>query len=559
MQVDVLICNLTRFGDLLQSQPLISALKASGRRTGLLCLENFAPAGALLRDLDACWMLPGSSFMAEMDQSWPRALGHFARFESRLLQEAGSPLILNLTPTLPARLLTRILAQKISVASGRPTEALGFGLSPEGFGENHGLWASFLSVATLRRGNTPFNIADIFRRCADSILPEGILSQHGHNHLLKPSPAELNWASAFITSNLERWQEKGAKDNTGFVAFQLGASAAPRQWPVEYFAAVGDMLWREQKILPIILGSAAEGPLARAYAEHARHSFINAVGKTSLPQLAALLWQTKLLLTNDTGTMHLAAGLGIPCAAFFLATAQPWDTGPYLEGCCALEPRLDCHPCAFGSKCSRLDSKGEALCRKAIQPGPVGRLLLGYLENHNWRTGFGAELPTQARAWESHFDQHGFMDLEPLINADMGRKLWMEELRRFWRQLLDSLESSSAQYLPAPEALSAQSPSELRKLALDNSPILEQGASIMALLAETGDAATLNARAGQLFLRNCERLQILLDSSAELCALAAFWRELRESRGGDMKELLPALRQLSEHLRRFAQSLSSFA
>lgn len=38
-----------------------------------------------------------------------------------------------------------------------------------------------------------------------------------------------------------------------------------------------------------------------------------------------------MLITNDTGTMHLAAGLNLPILAIFLATAQPWDTGPYQE------------------------------------------------------------------------------------------------------------------------------------------------------------------------------------------------------------------------------------
>ena len=48
--------------------------------------------------------------------------------------------------------------------------------------------------------------------------------------------------------------------------------------------------------------------------------------------LAAVLRQSRLIVTNDTGTMHLAAGLGVPVLALFLATAQPWDTGPYREG-----------------------------------------------------------------------------------------------------------------------------------------------------------------------------------------------------------------------------------
>ena len=125
---------------------------------------------------------------------------------------------------------------------------------------------------------------------------------------------------------------------------QLGASEERRQWPAQYFAAVGDNLWHKRKLCPVLLGSPAERPLAEAYAQQAQGPFVDAVGKTDLTQLAALLRRSRMLFTNDTGTMHLAAGLGVSCLAIFLATAQPCDTGPYLPGCCCLEPALPCHP-----------------------------------------------------------------------------------------------------------------------------------------------------------------------------------------------------------------------
>ena len=52
MSADVLLLNLTRFGDLLQSQPLIQDLHDSGHRVGLVCLDNFAAALPLLRLVD---------------------------------------------------------------------------------------------------------------------------------------------------------------------------------------------------------------------------------------------------------------------------------------------------------------------------------------------------------------------------------------------------------------------------------------------------------------------------------------------------------------------------
>ena len=55
-----LVMNLTRFGDLVQSQAAVSALARSGAEVGLVCLENFAPAAALLRDVDQVFPLPAA-------------------------------------------------------------------------------------------------------------------------------------------------------------------------------------------------------------------------------------------------------------------------------------------------------------------------------------------------------------------------------------------------------------------------------------------------------------------------------------------------------------------
>lgn len=537
MGVDVLVCNLTRFGDLLQSQPLLGDLAASGRRVGLLCLENFAPATPLLRHVDAVWTLPGARLMAGLDRSWQGACADLMGFARNLRAEAGEPLVLNLTPTLPGRLLTRLLA-------GRPEETLGFGLDAEGFGVNRGLWATFLGVATRQRLNAPFNVVDMFRMTAQPLL--GRQGPGSRFSLREPAPDALAWARAFLTA-------AGEAPAGGHVAFQLGASETRRQWPAERFAALGDSLWNEARIRPVLLGSAAEAPLAEAYGRAARHPFVNAVGATDIPKLAALLRASRLLVTNDTGTMHLAAGLGVPSLAFFFATAQPWDTGPYLAGCCCLEPALDCHPCGFGQACPR-----DEACRSLPEAGPVARLALGYLGSGSWQAGLSPDLCSRMRVWETGFDADGFATVTSLSgHGAEARSLWLAGLRQFWRQLLDDLGG-----MPANPSAAATSP------ALSAAPLagagqavaaLTQGATLLDALSAAGALTGRSAQAGQLFLRNCERLQQVLDASPPLASLGAFWRELRETRGGGMDEILPSLAVLSRHMRGFAARLGPAA
>ncbi|MEG6593980.1 glycosyltransferase family 9 protein, partial [Desulfovibrio sp. 1188_IL3213] len=67
---NVVIINLTRFGDLLQSQALIHDLHRAGLRVGLVCLDNFASALPLLQHVDRAWPLPGARIMADVEGHW---------------------------------------------------------------------------------------------------------------------------------------------------------------------------------------------------------------------------------------------------------------------------------------------------------------------------------------------------------------------------------------------------------------------------------------------------------------------------------------------------------
>ncbi len=71
---------------------------------------------------------------------------------------------------------------------------------------------------------------------------------------------------------------------------------------------------------------------------------VNRMGKTTLDQLINELRECRLLLTNDTGTMHLAALLGVPVVAIFGST-EPRLTGPLGNGHIILRHHVECSPC----------------------------------------------------------------------------------------------------------------------------------------------------------------------------------------------------------------------
>ena len=474
----ILLLNLTRLGDMLQSQPLIEDMHDSGLRTSLVCLENFAPASSLMRHVEHVNILPGAKLLADTQRHWRSAAARLLALAGEIGKKTRPDRVINLTPTLPARLLARLLAPP-------SRKVLGFGMDAEGFGLNGGVWASFLSGASASRVNTPFNIADMFRRMGAVLCSPETARRPGV--FVLETPSSLAGAAAEeILRRIEKAGEGDAVRLRGYVGFQLGASETRRQWPAEYFAELGEELWKRAGFCPVLLGTKAEQSLADAYSARAASPFVNAVGKTGIPELAALLGRTRLLVTNDTGTMHLAAGLGVSCLAFFLASAQPWDTGPYLEDCCCLEPALSCHPCAYGSACP----SGEA-CLRRIAPRPVGDMILERLESGAWGAPSQA-LREQARVWITAADRHGFASLRCLSGheaEDRGR--WLEQQRAVWRQILDELDRGGGAAPPLEEKgerpLSALSPDFRARVA----PVLARAAQMLALLAERHGGAVV--------------------------------------------------------------------
>ena len=471
-----LVINLTRFGDLLQTQPVLSGLAASGQRTGLVCLDTFQGAATLLRDLDTVVPLPGARLLALLDQDWPQAVAAmWAWLDQRL--SAAPDRVLNLTPTLSARLLGQTLGQ-----TGE-----GFGLDAFGFGEYSSPWAAFLQAASKYRGCSPFNLVDLFQRVA-GLNP-------GPFVLKRPDQASLTQADALL-----------GPDRT-LVAFQLGASQDYRRWPVDAFVRVGRVLWREVGLRPVLLGTNAEAHLGQEFARHADYPFTNLIGRTDIPTLAAVLARTRLLLTNDTGTMHLAAGLGVPVAAVFLATAQPFDTGPYQEGSISLEPDMACHPCTFGQQCPH----GLA-CRNRINPEAVGDLIATFARSGQWI----APSELGARVWVGERDGHGFMNLRdasPGGSAD--RAAWIQVQREIYRQFLDN---SSELDIPSPTWSESDFKRGLRR-------DLERCLLLVTLVEEQGRLLIRGAPEPirNKFLVNCQNFQDFLDASSGLGVLAPMW------------------------------------
>ena len=120
-------------------------------------------------------------------------------------------------------------------------------------------------------------------------------------------------------------------------------------WPLNRFAALADRVQQEWGLRVVFTGSGADTGYIEAIRERMKTDSINLAGQTSLKDLACLYDISRLLVTTDTGPMHIAAAMGCPVVALFGPT-DPRRTGPYGNPHRVIRLDLECSPC-FKRKC----------------------------------------------------------------------------------------------------------------------------------------------------------------------------------------------------------------
>ena len=145
--------------------------------------------------------------------------------------------------------------------------------------------------------------------------------------------------------------EAGIGPQERFVAASPVALWETKLWEDEKFAALCDRIVRELNVKVVLTGAAADGMVGRIQSLMAS-PVANFGGRTSLRDLACLYGRAALLVTTDSGPMHIAAAVGTSVVALFGPTS-PSRTGPYGRGHTVVRKELDCSPC-FLKKCESL-------------------------------------------------------------------------------------------------------------------------------------------------------------------------------------------------------------
>ncbi|MDO8673996.1 MAG: lipopolysaccharide heptosyltransferase II [Dehalococcoidia bacterium] len=152
--------------------------------------------------------------------------------------------------------------------------------------------------------------------------------------VLTPSPEAI--------AAIDRLIGKGLGD---FVIIHPGATnGAAKRWTSTGMAALADKLIGGDNLKVVFTGSKGDLPVVEAVTKQMRCTPLVLAGKTTIPELVALIARCRLLVSGDTGPMHIANALGVPVVAIHGPT-DPALSGPYGGSATVVRHDVPCGPC----------------------------------------------------------------------------------------------------------------------------------------------------------------------------------------------------------------------
>lgn len=190
-----------------------------------------------------------------------------------------------------------------------------------------GDWVNYFFTSVISRDYNDLNLCDISRNFEPDATPCREL-------IFQLTDSDRNFAAAL-------WNELGIRDDDFVACMQLGASEVNKRWSEERFAELAQLLRERRNARILLLGVNEEATLGARFESLAPGIAKHLFGKTSVPQVSAVLERANVLVTNDTGTMHLAAAVRCPIVLVSVGHVHYRETGPFGEGHAAIEWRKE--------------------------------------------------------------------------------------------------------------------------------------------------------------------------------------------------------------------------
>lgn len=340
--MNILIVKLSAIGDVIHTLPAANALRRHYPRARITWLveEDAAPLVTGHRAVDRV--------LVSKRKRWIRALAGPGRKEAlreirafmRALRDTRYDLILDFQALLKSGAL-------IALARGRRKVGFDRGMQHMEHSYiflNEKISPVSMEIHALERGLLMIEALGIARGEITYDLPVGEKERQAMAVLLARSGI-LSKRPVVAINPVAKWETK--------------------LWPPTKFAALADCLVRHCGVQVIFTGSTADRPQVTQILADMAAPAVNLAGRTTLKTLAALYTRCDLLVTTDTGPMHIGCAVGVPVIALFGPTA-PWRTGPFGRGHTVVRRKITCSPCF-----KRVCPLGTGTCLQDLPVQPV--------------------------------------------------------------------------------------------------------------------------------------------------------------------------------------------
>lgn len=248
-------------------------------------------------------------------------------------------------------------------------------------------WVTFLAGIPMRIGwnrRAPYTLT----RGHPDIKAEGKMHEAEYNFELlkplgieKPEKLELYFpVTPRAAASLEELLfQLGIPEDKPCVLLSPSASCPSKRWPAERFAALAALIRQKYDVTVALIGGPADAGLSRTIREKCAAEIHDLTGSLSLGMLGALLERSALLISNDSGPVHIACAVKTPVVSIFgrnQAGLSPARWGPLGENSRIVWKDVGCtvclaHDCQIGFLCLEAISAEEVLNAAASLPGPI--------------------------------------------------------------------------------------------------------------------------------------------------------------------------------------------
>ena len=414
-KTNILLVNITRLGDMLQATPTIAGLKAENPdcKVTVLVEKQFAEVCRIIPNIDEIVSLDLALTVRSIAREQEGIIDAYEYISETVkdLRNKKFDYCLNMSSSAYTALLLSL------VDIGRNG---GWTSDDEGYRVIESDWAKLFATSVFHQNRqyNSLNLVDVFRCSAD-------VEKHPNQLLIDVTRESSDYAAKLIA-------EHGFTNNGPLVCVQAGASQGKRQWNPNKFVEFIKILLQDVKARVVLVGTKKELEIIDPIKSGCNsENVMVAAGRTNIPQLAAMLKMSDLLVTGDTGPMHISVAVGTPVVSMFLASAFGFETGPYSEGNIILQPVIGCGPCNPNKACARPD------CHDHIEPHLLATLTKMRLKEDFKTIPQDLVDPRSLIVYRSYFDEFGFCNLQSLNPSPIHqldkyreayRKLWLNDL-----------------------------------------------------------------------------------------------------------------------------------